>query len=176
MNLYKHQQDSSKGMINYDLPFEGSFKDYYKWILNDYNSYEKTKFDLLTLKNTKYLVYRFNDMLKSTGQPMIKIRNSKVTDDYLAAEEIQNQNWQNFIEQVIEVCKSKEIGSAIRKSEDFLLTTVENVTMAKKSHEIFCNIVQRNFYSTMQQLSVDEQNEIRDDFLRENVWWEEVTS
>ena len=28
----------------------------------------------------------------------------------------------------------------------------------------------------MQQLSVDEQNEIRDDFLRENFWWEDVTS
>ena len=90
----KNQQDSSKRMTNYDLSFEGSFKDYYKWILNDYDSYEKTKFDLLTLKNTKYLVYRFTDMLKSTGQPIIKIRHSKVTDDYLAAEEIQNQYWQ----------------------------------------------------------------------------------
>ena len=90
----KNQQDSSKRMTNYDLSFEGSFKDYYKWILNDYDSYEKTKFDLLTLKNTKYLVYRFIDMLKSTGQPIIKIRHSKVTDDYLAAEEIQNQYWQ----------------------------------------------------------------------------------
>ena len=28
----------------------------------------------------------------------------------------------------------------------------------------------------MQQLSVDEQNEIRDDFLRKNFWWEDVTS
>ena len=28
----------------------------------------------------------------------------------------------------------------------------------------------------MQQLSVDEQNEIRDDFLRENFWWEDGTS
>ena len=63
----KNQQDSSKRMTNYDLSFEGSFKDYFKWILNDYDSYEKTKFDLLTLKNTKYLVYRFNDMLNSTG-------------------------------------------------------------------------------------------------------------
>ena len=89
----KNQQDSSKGMINFHLSFEGNFKDYYKWILNDYDSYEKTKFDLLSLKNTKYLVYRFNDMLKSTGQTMIKIRNSKITDDYLAAEEIQNQIW-----------------------------------------------------------------------------------
>ena len=60
-------------------------------------------------------------MLKSIGQPMIKIRHSKVTDNYLAAEEIRNQNWQYFIEQVTEVCKSKEIGSTIKKSEDYLL-------------------------------------------------------
>ena len=111
----KNERDSSKEIINYDLPFEGSFKDYYKWVLNDYNSYEKTKFDLLTLKNTKYLVYHFNDILKPTGQSMIKIRHSKVTDDYLAAEEIQHQNWQYSIEQVIEVCKSKKIGSTIKK-------------------------------------------------------------
>ena len=63
----KNQQGPSKGMINFDLSFKGNFKDYYKWILNDYDSYEKTKFDLLTLKNTKYLVYRFNDLLNSTG-------------------------------------------------------------------------------------------------------------
>ena len=80
-------------MINYDLSFEGDFKDCFKWIINDYDSYQKPKFDLLALKNAKYLVYRFNDMLKSTGQPMIKIIHSKVTDDYLSAEEIQNQNW-----------------------------------------------------------------------------------
>ena len=99
---------------------------------NNYDSHEKTKFDLLTLKNTKFLVYRVNDTLKSTGQPMINIKHSKVTDDYLAAEEIQNQNWQYFLERVIEVFKSKEIGSTIKKSEDFSLTMVENVTMAKK--------------------------------------------
>ena len=99
----------------------------------------------------------------------MKIRHSKVTDDYLAAEEIQNQNWQYFIERVIEVCKSKEIASNIKKSEDFLLTTVENVTLAKKSYESFYNIVERNFCSTMQQSSVDEQNEINNDFIRENL-------
>ena len=69
------------------------------------------------------------------SQPTIKIKHNKVTDDYNAVEEIENQNWQYFIERVIEVCKSKEIGSTIKKSEDFLLTTVENVTMAKKSNK-----------------------------------------
>ena len=79
----ENQQDSSKGLINYHLSFEGNYNDYYRWILNNFDSYEKTKLDLLTQKNTKYLVYRFNDTLKSTGQPLIKIRHSKVTDDYL---------------------------------------------------------------------------------------------
>ena len=61
----------------------------------------------MTFKNTKYLDYRFNDFLKTMSQPTIKIRHSKVTDDYIAAEEIQNQNWQYFIERVIEAGKSK---------------------------------------------------------------------
>ena len=98
------------------MSFEGSYNDYYRWILNNFDSYEKTKLDLLTQKNTKYLVYCFNDTLKSTGQPLIKIRHSEVTDDYIAAEGIQNQNWQYFIERVIELCKSKEICKTIKKS------------------------------------------------------------
>ena len=55
-----------------------------------------------------------------------------MTDNYIAAEEIQNQNWQYFIERIIEVCKSKEVGSSIEPTENFLLTTVENVTLTKK--------------------------------------------
>ena len=136
----KNQQDSSKGEINSKLSFEGNYNDCYKWILNDYNAYEKTKFDLLTFKNTKYLVYRFNDFLKTMSQPTIKLKHSKVTD-YIAAEEIQNQNWQYFIERVIEVCKSKEIGSTIKKSNEFLLTTVGK-KMAKK---ILRNFLKRNW-------------------------------
>ena len=91
-------------------------------------------------------------MLESSGQPVIKVKDSKVTDDYITAEEIQNQNWQYFIEHFTEVCKSKEIGSTIKKSEDVLLNTIDNVTIAKKSDETFYNVLERNFYSTMTKL------------------------
>ena len=128
----KNQQDSSKGKINFDLTYDGNYyNDYFKWILNGFDAYEKTKLDLLTLKNTKYLLYRFNDLLESSDQPIILMKHSKVIDDYIAAQEIQNQNWQYFLERVIEVCKSKEIGSTIKISEGFLLNIVENVTIAK---------------------------------------------
>ena len=46
--------------------------------------------------------------------------------------------------------------------------------MAKKSYETFYNVIERNFYSTMNKLSVDKCDQIKDDFLRENFWWEGV--
>ena len=48
--IIKNQQGSSEGMVNYNLSFEGSFKDYYKWILNDYDSYEKKNLICFHLK------------------------------------------------------------------------------------------------------------------------------
>ena len=79
--------------------------------MNEFDAQQKTKYDIFPLKITKYLIYRFNDFQNSTDKPLIKIRHNLVTDNYLAAEEIQNQDWEYFIERVIEVCKSKEIGS-----------------------------------------------------------------
>ena len=69
----KNQQDSSKGKINFNLIYDRNYNDYFRWILNGFDAYEKTKLDLLTFKNTKYLLYRFNDLLESTGQPIILI-------------------------------------------------------------------------------------------------------
>ena len=112
---------------------------------------------IFSFKNTKYLAYHFNDFQNSIGEPRIKIRHSLVTDNYLAAEEIQNQNWQYFIERVIEVCKSKEAGSTIKPTEDFLLTTLENITIAKKAYETFYNVVARSFTLTISKILVDKQ-------------------
>ena len=125
-------------------------------MLNEFDAQQKTKYDIFSLKNTKYLAYRFNDFQNSIGKPLIGIRHSLVTDNYLAAEESQNQNWQYFIERVIEVCKSKGIGSTIQLAEEFLLSTVENVTLSKKVYDMVYNTVAINFYSIILKLSVDE--------------------
>ena len=124
---------------------------------------------MLSCKNTKFLFYRFNDSLSQSGRSIKVIKDSAVTNDYIAAEEIQKRNWQYFIEQVLEVCKDKEICKT-KKSQDFLLGTVENVTIAKKSYEIFYNIIEGNFYSAMEKISLDEYNIIKEDFYRENFW------
>ena len=131
-DFMKNQQNTLKGIINTDLQFDGTYKNYLQWILNGFEAQEKTRYDLFSFKNTKYLAYHFNDFQNSIGEPLIKIRQSLVTDNSLAAGEIQNQNRQYLIERVIEVCKSKEAGSTIKPTQDFLLTTLENVTVAEK--------------------------------------------
>ena len=90
-------------------------------------------------------------------------------DNYLAAEEIQNENWQYFIQRTIEVCKSKVL---IRPHEEFLLSTIENVAIAKKAYETFYNIIEKNLYLTIKKFSVDEKEKIQKDF--QNKFFAEV--
>ena len=128
---------------------------------------KKTRYDIFAFQNTKYFAYRFNDFQNSISEPLMKIRHSTVTDNYLAAEEIQNQNWQYCIERTIEACESKE---EIKPGEEFLLTTVENTTIAKKSYETFYNIAQKNLYLAIQKISVDEKNKITEDLTNKIFW------
>ena len=74
----KNQQNTSKGIINTDLKFDGTYKNYFQWILNGFEAQEKTRYDLFSFKNTKCLAYCFNDFQNSIGEPLIKIRHSLV--------------------------------------------------------------------------------------------------
>ena len=62
---------------------------------------------------------------------------------------------------MIEVCKSKEIGSSIQPDEEFLLSTVENVTLTKKVYDMVYNVIARNFYSTTKKMSVDKKKKLK---------------
>ena len=78
------------------------------------------------------IIFLANQMFK-----LKKIKHSTVTDDYIAAEEIQNQNWQYYVEQVIEFCYNKEIGKTITTPQSNLFfDTVINITEAKQSYTV----------------------------------------
>ena len=94
---------------------------------------------------------------------LIKIRHSLVTDNSLAAEEIQNEDWQYFIEGVLEVCKFN-YSNLIKPGEKFLLSTIENVTVAKRVYRMIFDTVSRNFNLTVNDLSYGRIKYISDDF------------
>ena len=51
------------------------------------------------------IFYHYNDIWQESNLEVKKVKHSVVTDNYIATEEIQNQNWQSFVESVLEVCK-----------------------------------------------------------------------
>ena len=100
--------------------------------MTGFDSYEKAKLDVLKFKNANYLFYRFNNFLSGSNVPIKRIKHSTITDDFIAVAEIQNQNWQYYIEQVIEFCHNKEIGKTITTPQSNLsFDTVINITEAK---------------------------------------------
>ena len=52
-------------------------------------------------KKLNMIFLRFKMQNIQFDGPLIKIRHIVVTDNYLAAEEIQNENWQYFIQRTI---------------------------------------------------------------------------
>ena len=87
--FFKNQQHSLKGDIKFDFIYDGNYDNYFRWIIQGFDNYKKNKLDVLTDKNTKF---RFNDLLQQSGQKFKVAKRTAVTDDYFAAEEIQNQN------------------------------------------------------------------------------------
>ena len=90
--FFKNQQNSSKGNIKFDFVYDESYDNYFRLISNGFDSYGKSKLDVLPNKNTKFMFYHFNDLLNQSGQNIKVVKHSGVTDDYITAEEIQNQN------------------------------------------------------------------------------------
>ena len=170
-----NQQNTSKAIINNESKFDGNYKQYFDWILNEFDAKDKTIFDIFSHQNTKLLVYRYNDYQESLGLPLMKIRHTLVTDNYLAAEEIQNQDRQYFIERVIEVCKFSDV--TIRPDGEFLLSTIENVAVGKRVYTMIFKTVARSFSLAVSNLSYGKIKDISDDFSIKNYsYWDSLTN
>ena len=106
-DFFLKQQDPTKGIIEHDFVYGGSYNDYFQWLIDGFDSQEKTKLDVLTSKNAKFFFYGMNEVLQANNRPLKKVKHSVVTEDYIAIEKIQSQNWQYFVESVLEACRRK---------------------------------------------------------------------
>ena len=76
------QQNPITGVINFDFVYGESYADYFNWLINGFDSYQKNILNALTCKNLKYLFYSFNDILKESNFEVKKVKHSIVTNDY----------------------------------------------------------------------------------------------
>ena len=116
-DFFYKQQDSTKGIIDYDFVYSRGYVGYFDWLIHRFDSYRKTRLDIISNKNAKYLFYRYNDILQQNDFKVKKIRHRVLTDDYFGIEEIQRQNWQYFVESVLDECRANSIGEKLMLSK-----------------------------------------------------------
>ena len=58
---------------------------------------------------------------QQNGFEVKKVKHSVVTDDYIALEEIQNQNWQYYVQSILDACRANSLGEKIRQAQAQIL-------------------------------------------------------
>ena len=171
-DFFLKEQDPTKGIIEHDFVYGGSYNDYFQWLIDGFDSQEKTKLDVLTSKNAKFFFYRMNEVLQANNLPLKKVKHSVVTEDYIAIEKIHSRNWQYFVEFVLEACRRKNSGETVYQHQSKLIrASIENVTKnstAKKTYKSSFNQIINNLTFMFDNLPDDEFKKIINDLHTKN--------
>ena len=161
------------GEIDHTFTFDRDYVTYFQWLTEAFSASKKNKLDIFTNKNSKFLFYHFSDYLEQNGNQMKKIKHSIVTQDYIAAEKIQDKNWKYFVESVLSFSQN---ATDKEYQKSFLLDTQENVVILKKTYEKLYNQISKQFNKILNKMPFDLFKEIKDDFKRENYEMKDLTN
>ena len=79
---------------------------------------------------SKFLFYHFNTLIQAQGKSFLEIRHSVIADDDYALENLQNKNWQYFVETLLFVASDQL--SEFEESEKYILKkTFDNLNDCK---------------------------------------------
>ena len=77
-NIYYNDQDTNESVFDFFINskiqikeslimiffYSGDYVRYFDWLIHGFDSYQKTRLDVISSKNAKYLFYRYNDTLQ----------------------------------------------------------------------------------------------------------------
>ena len=172
-NFVIAQANPISGEIDHKFTFDRDYVTYFQWLTDAFSESKKNKLDIFTNKNSKFLFYHFNDYLEQNGDQMKKIKHSVVTQDYIAAEQIQDKNWKYFVESLLSFSQN---ATDKEYQKSFLLDTQENLVILKKTYEKLYNQISKQFNTTLNKMPFDLFKEIKDDFMRENYGVNDLTN
>ena len=172
-NFILAQANPISGEIDHKFAFDRDYVTYFQWLTDAFSESKKNKLDIFTKKKSKFLFYHFNDYLEQNGDQMKKIKHSVVTQDYIAAEQIQDKNWKYFVESLLPFSQN---ATDKQYQKSFLLDTQENLVILKKTYEKLYNQISKQFNTTLNKMPFDLFKEIKDDFIRENYGVNDLTN
>ena len=104
------QQDESKQFIPKRISYHYSFEKYTRSYLPSVSLEEKDRLDLLSNKNVKYLLYKFNAWIESIGAEKILIRRISKFRDEIGRQQNREKRFEKhfLIEQIYSTKKKKK--------------------------------------------------------------------
>ena len=94
-------QDKTKKVIHATWRYKDFFSSYLKYFLDDIGNETVKKVDFFAYRNVKYLFYKFSNYLLFSGLNTVPVRHSKVNENKIVVEEIENRDLQYLVESVI---------------------------------------------------------------------------
>ena len=104
-------------------------------------------------------------------EPIKPVCHSVITDDDIALDVIQNENWKYFIETILKTWQTNNGGINNRvelKTIKLMKNSVENITICKQTYQHFYDQNTEYLTNTIRNLPADEINEINRDLQRNN--------
>ena len=100
-NFLLTQQDESKQFILKRISYHYSFGKYMRNHLPSFSIDDIEKLDMLSNKNAKYLLYKFNDSNESLGAKKILTKHSSKVNNIVSLQKIEEKDKQYFIDKII---------------------------------------------------------------------------
>ena len=171
-NFFQKQENMEKVNIHSDeFTFADSYEGYFEWLVHGFKQGDNQKYDVLRNKNSKYLFYWFKDYLQHVLESIKPVRHSVITDDDIALDVIQNENWQYFIETILKTCQTNNggINNTVKlKNIKLIKNSAENITICKQTYQNFYYQISQYLTNTIRNLLADEINEIDQDLQKNN--------
>ena len=100
-NFLLAQRNDDAAFIPKKFSYCGSFESYISQFLQAFSIDDVEKYDLFAHKNSKYLFYRFNNYIKTSGNSRQKITHTRKMLDSVGMRKIEEKNKQFLIEKII---------------------------------------------------------------------------
>ena len=115
-NFLFAQQDERKQIIPKRISYHHSFESYTHEYLLSFSLEEIDKFDMLSNKNSKCLLYKFNDWVESMNAEKILIKHTSKVKDEVGLQKIEEKGKQFLIEEIISNIEKKSVQNIGRKN------------------------------------------------------------
>ena len=108
-NFLLAQQDDQTASVLKRISYHHSFEKYIQNFLPSFSIGDAEKFDLFAHKNAKYLFYRFNDYIKTSGGKRQTIKNTLNVKDSISLKKIEERDQQFLVDKIIHAVEFKNL-------------------------------------------------------------------